>query len=204
MKSGARAGFTLLELLLSITLLALITGAIVGGLHFGKRAWETGKTYEEVDQVEEAARALAEQLARAYSVFVTSPDKLQIIGFVGQPERCRFIELSEGEAQWGGLILTEIAGDGAQGDNLAVWTRLYRPAEGFSIARTAMRMTPLLRNAANFKLSYFGVIEKDHPPVWSDVWVNREALPLLVAVTVGAKRSGHIVDVSSTVALRQR
>ncbi len=204
MKNGARAGFTLLEMLLSITLLALITGAIVGGLHLGKRAWETGKTYEEVNEVEEAARAIAGQLAHAYPAFITSPDKLQVVAFQGQAASCRFLAVSEGVAQWGGLILTEIAGDDARGDDLAIWTRVFRPAEGLSPARSDMRMTPVLRNAAYFKMSYFGVIEKDHPAVWTDVWVNHDALPLLIAITLGAKRSGRVVDVSSTVALRQR
>jgi len=204
MRTSARAGFTLLELLLSLAILSLITGSIVGGLHLGKRAFETGKAYEEVNEVEEAARALASQLASASAVYVTSPDKMQVVGFLGQPDGCRFLALSQGEAQWGGLVLTEIGGDETRADEIEVWTRAYRPSEGFSIARAVMSKTPILRNTAYFKLSYFGVIEKDHPPVWTDTWGFRDVSPLLVAATVGARRSGHVVDVSFTVALPQR
>ena len=39
--SGRNAGFTLVELLVAITLLALVSAALFGGLRFGARAWES-------------------------------------------------------------------------------------------------------------------------------------------------------------------
>ncbi len=40
----AQAGFTLLELLISMTLLGLVFVLLFGGLRFGMRAWEHGTT----------------------------------------------------------------------------------------------------------------------------------------------------------------
>ena len=204
MRSRARAGFTLLEMLITITLLSMIVGSIVGGLHLGRRAWETGRSYEAVGEIEEASRAIADQLAHAAPIFLTKASNSQVVAFEGLAEGCRFLALSEGEAQWGGLILTEIALADAALDELVVWTRVFRPAEGFSPPRTEMRMTSALREAAYFRLSYFGEIEKGRPPAWADRWVDREALPLLIAVHVGGKRDGRVVDVSFTVAPQQR
>lgn len=204
MRRGARAGFTLLEMLLTITLLSMIVGSIVGGLHLGRRAWETGRSYESVGEIEEASRAIADQLARAVSLMLTKNGNLPVVAFEGLPESCRFVALSEGEAQWGGLILTEIAPADAPADEIAIWTHVYRPAEGFAPARAAMRKTSAMRDAAYFRLSYFGEIQNGRPPVWSDRWIDRAALPQLVAVHIGGASGGRVVDVSFTVALPQR
>src|SRR5208283_1811091 len=100
MRRHARAGFTLLEMLLAITLLSMIVTAIIGGLHLGRRAWETGKTYETVSEIEEAARAINGQLARAASVRMPKANGGQSVAFHGLSDSCRFLALSEGGAQW--------------------------------------------------------------------------------------------------------
>jgi len=204
MRLGARSGFTLLEMLLAITLLSLIVSAIVGGLHLGRRAWEGGRTYETVSEIEEAARAINGQLARALSIRIPKVNNEQIVAFHGTPEGCRFLALSEGGAQWGGIILTEIGGSQGPDHDIALWTRVFRPSEGFELPRDSLRRTSVLREAAYFRLSYFGHLENGRPPIWTDQWTGRQTLPLLVAVQVAGKSSGRTVDVSFVVALRQR
>jgi general secretion pathway protein J len=202
MRRGVRAGFTLLEMLLALTLVSMIVGSILGGLHLGRRAWETGKTYETVGEIEEAARAIRAQFAHAVALPVSKGPTGQVVAFQGLSDSCRFVALSEGEAQWGGLILTEIGGD--VGDEVAIWTRVFRPAEGFGAALQSMRRVSALRNAEPLRLSYFGEMERGRPPVWSDRWIDRETLPLLVGVRMAGRVGGRTVDVSFTVALRQR
>ncbi len=204
MRRGPRLGFTLLEMLLAITLLSLIVSAILGGLHLGRRAWEAGKTYETVGEIEESARAINGQMARAIAVRIPTANNEQIIAFHGLPDSCRFLALSEGDAQWGGLILTEIGLAQGASDEVALWSRVFRPAEGFESARESLRRVSLLRDAAYFQLSYFGPLENGRPPVWTDQWIGRLTLPLLVSVRIAGKSSGRTVDVSFMVALRQR
>jgi general secretion pathway protein J len=205
MRTRSDAGFTLLELLLAITLLSMITGTILGGLHIGKRAWETGRVYETVSEVEEAARAIADQLARAYPVTLARPDGPPMMAFQGLSNSCRFVGLSEGDMQWGGLVLTEIASAPApQGADIAIWTRVFRADDGFAPSRADMRETQALRGVEIFDISYFGVIDDKHPPVWSDSWKDRQTLPKLLSVRIGARRFGRVIDASHTVALRQQ
>lgn len=205
MRRRKNAGFTLLELLLALTLLSLIVGAILGGLHLGKRVWETGRNYEAVNEVEEAARAIADLLARSFPIVVPRENELPAAFFEGQTTGCRLVTSSEGDAQWGGLLLTEIGGvPGAHGTTIAVWTRVFRAADGLSLARESMQMTPALRDAAFFELAYFGSLEQDRPPVWSSSWIKRPQPPKLISVRLGANRFGRVIATSATVELRQR
>jgi general secretion pathway protein J len=204
MRRGPRLGFTLLEMLLAITLLSLIVSAILGGLHLGRRAWEAGRTYETVSEIEESARAIHGQLASAIAIRIPRANNEQVVAFHGLPDSCRFLALSEGEAQWGGLILTEIGLSQAADDELSLWSSVFRPTEGFELPRESLRRVSLLRDAVYFRLSYFGQLENGRPPVWTDRWIGRLTLPLLVSVQVAGKSSGRTVDVSFVVALRQR
>jgi general secretion pathway protein J len=205
MKKRVHDGFTLFELLLAVSLLSLITSSILGGLHLGRRAWESTRASDAIDDVENAARAVAAQLSKSYPALQGKSNASPAVAFQGLANASRSVMLSDGGAQWGGLILTEIGSVASRnGVDLAIWTRVYREAEGVSPAREEMRMTPLLRDLAYFQLSYFGWVERDRPPLWTDSWVDRAEPPLLISIKIGANRLGRVISASSTVAIRQR
>ena len=203
-RASARAGFTLLEMLLALTLLSLILGALLGGLHMGRRSWETGRLYEGVSEVEEAARAIADEFARVYPAQVPRKNNTGTAAFDGHADGCRMVALSEGGGQYGGLILTELGADpSAPTPTLGLWTKAYRVEDFETVGRGAMQAVTVVRDVAYFSLSYFGAIEQNKPPVWTDNWGEREGLPLLVRVKIGAYRFGKVVDASFVVGLRQ-
>jgi general secretion pathway protein J len=203
-----RDGFTLLELLLAISILSLITASIMGGLHLGRRSWETTRSSEALDEIEAATRAVSALVGKS---FVFLPDQTGSMQpepppiFRGAANGCRFVMLSEGGAQWGGLILTEIGVDrGPTGDELAVWTKVYRPNEGLAPARETMRKTVILQGLAGLEISYFGTEQKGQAPAWSAGWRSTDGLPALVSLKISAKRFGRVIEVASTVAIRQQ
>jgi general secretion pathway protein J len=207
MKRRAPDGFTLLELLLAISLLSLITASIMGGVHMGRRSWETTRASDALDEVENAMRAATGLVVKG---FLFTPDQSQLTGaeqpplFLGSPQSCRFVALSEGGAQFGGLILTEIGvDDGPDGAELAVWTKVYRPKEGLSPNRGSMKKTVILTGVASLEFAYFGVQQQGSPPAWASGWKSPIALPALVSIKFGAKRLGRVVEMASTVSTRQ-
>lgn len=208
MKRIGRDGFTLLELLLAISLVSLITATIMGGVHLGRRSWESGRASEALDEIESAVRAASWIIGKS---FVVNPDQVPPGGsdpppiFLGSANKCRVVMLSEGGAQWGGLIIAEIAVDtGPDGDELALWTKVYRPNEGLAPARETMRKTVILQGLAGLEISYFGTEQKGQAPAWSAGWRSTDGLPALVSLKISAKRFGRVIEVASTVAIRQQ
>jgi general secretion pathway protein J len=215
MKRRAPDGFTLLELLLAVSILSLITASIMGGIRLGSRAWDTTRASEALDEVENAIRATGVLVGRGFTL---APNQMQQkFGqeatqppFVGSAKAASFVVLSEGGAQWGGLIVTEI---GLENGELAVWTKPYRPSEGVAVSRDAMRKTVVLRDVTSFELAYFGAQQEQqqgfapqqpHAPMWGPAWASRAGLPELVSIKIGANRLGRVIEAQTTVALRQR
>lgn len=217
MRRRRRDGFTLLELLLAISILSMITAAIMGGIRLGTRAWDTTRASDSLDEVEGGIRAVAALLGRGYTV-ATDQMQQQFTAegppppFAGAASAASFVALSEGGAQWGGLIVTEIGVEaGSSGSELAVWTKPFRPRQGLAIPRAAMKKTVVLKDLAFFELSYFGAQQaqqgfgqQPQPPVWSSSWASRTGLPDLVRIRIGANRLGRVIEAQATVAIRQR
>lgn len=202
MKRRPPNGFTLLELLLAISLMALIVSTIMGGVGIGRRAWETSHASEALDEVETAARGVANLLARSFAPGSEARTiAAQQVIFQGNREGCRFVALSDGGAQWGGLLLVEIGGDGSE---LAVWTGVYRPQEAARPGRAGMRKTVLLKDVASFELAYFGPSRETKGLGWSPTWSVAESVPQLVSIRIGAYRLGRVIEAAATVALPQQ
>lgn len=197
-RCGGNAGFTILELLVTLFLLAVIATSIVGGLQFGRRAWELGKGG---DEVEPSARILAHLIARTLPSAAIDAHGRPALVFVGRPHSLIFVSLSEGETQFAGPALEKMAlFNGAAGaQDLALWTSVFRVKTAWTRPRSQMRRISLLKGVSLFKLSYFGVTNPLRPPHWRLDWVGQDRLPLLIAirmvVTRGLRR--HVIDLSA-------
>lgn len=111
MRSGQR-GFTLLELLVGITLMALLLSALLIGLHIGIRAWQQGEArLSEAQQEAERTGFLDRQVASLVPYEVMSPDpeqpaKLTVLD--ATPARLRFLSSYGSRSRaHSGLLLIE-------------------------------------------------------------------------------------------------
>lgn len=202
-------GFTLLELLLAISLMGMIVASISGGMHLGRRVWETGKASESLDEIETSIRVVGAFLAKTKPIMISetnNPLDPPKILFLGNSNVTRFPALSEGNEQWGGVIVTEIGTDqNGPVSELAIWTNVLRYTSGsFEANRSMMRRSIILADVTNFQLAYYGVIEKDQAPVWVDNWPSKSFMPQLISIRIAAKRLGRIIEASSIVALKQQ
>jgi general secretion pathway protein J len=193
-----RLGFTLIEVLVALSLLALLIVTLAGGLRLGTRAWESARIGASLDDADLMARALAGQLQRVFPAKLRRADGPPIIAFDGGPDWCRFVGLSEGTANWGGLMTTEIGRDGARG--LDAWTRVFRE-DDFGAAREAMRATALSDHLEQLSFAYFGVAGPDQPPQWRDDWRGATTPPMLVRLRIRLRGPRGPVESVATISL---
>ena len=181
----ACAGFTLLELLVSITIFALLMVVLIGALQLGTR--QTGRLTGQVDRSQQVALVqtfLRAQLGAAQPLILPA-DQTRTVQFDGQPHSVDFIAVAPESLPSGGLqvLSLALADGGAQGDGqLVLGSRpLRQEADG---PPAAARPTVLLDHVRTARFVYYGPPTPSDDPYWQTTWQNMAYLPLLVRLSI--------------------
>lgn len=84
-------GFTLLELLITLTILTMLVGVIFGCLHIGIRAWEKGEDVVESNQEMRILLDLIPQQIRSLYPYKFKEGNIESLAFKGDSDSIRFI-----------------------------------------------------------------------------------------------------------------
>ncbi len=177
--SAGSAGFTLIEMMVVMTLLALLALIIGGSIGFGSHvaAATTART-ERLDQVWTAFATIRHQLAAAYP---PAPDADR---FAGNAGTVALVAPAPAQLPMGGdeEVTLRIEGNPGAKQLVAEWRSL--------VAGQAEkpRRSLLIGGLQSASFSYFGTQKADTPKRWQRDWINAAHLPLLVRL------SGSFVD----------
>ena len=208
MKMAARrlhtfsTGYTLIEMLVALTLLGFIVVLISGTFQFGARAWEA--TAREIDRAGEIEagqsflrRELAQTLQLSFGMAAAEPEPV----FAGGSESLRFSAPLSFRYLDGGLyVFTLGVGSSGSTDDLVLQWRVYRP-DASPREEPVGEPTTLVSDIADLRLAYYGRISDDADPAWHPQW-DGEDLPDLVRVDVAFPDAGRRVWPSLIVALK--
>ncbi|MFO1129577.1 MAG: prepilin-type N-terminal cleavage/methylation domain-containing protein [Rhodospirillales bacterium] len=195
-RHGGDGGFTLLELLVAITVFALMAGILVAGFRFGVRVWEQAETASmQLTDVESAYAIVRRLIANAQPLTVASEDGNVHVDFAGTASRLSFVAPSPVQAFVGALHTISLvrvpAGPAKQGEQLVLNVRPYEPDEANETPRRRApgkerldKSVVLVDRAQAVEFLYFGGDDADPTPKWQTTWINREAPPKLVAVRI--------------------
>ena len=171
------AGFTLLELLVAVTLLALLSVALVAGMRFGTRIWDKAETSDvDTNAVRAAQKRVALDLTRLYPKLVVEGATDSFIDFTGTPQRMEFLSTTDRpDGQ-----MTRIALSAANDDRGVAMHYDTLP----ELARTNAAGTQevLLRHLRSIDFAYFGASGDEKTPAWHASWQHEKSLPLLVRI----------------------
>jgi len=181
------AGFTLLELLVTITVLSLLMTAAVGSVRMGQRTWETGIAHATTNErLRSAVELLRHQLLEV--VPLASGDAEEPwLAFAGDATSVRFVAPAPRSSDIAGLLVYEFAID-AENDatgSFALNYTAFDPGDPGHYGLGVERIDLLPAHAA--ALDYFGLRDEDLEPDWHSDWPASEpTLPTLVRLRFAA------------------
>jgi general secretion pathway protein J len=195
------AGFTLLELLVAMTVLGVLTGLLATGLSFGTRIWERQQKqlaqWADLQMVQDVIRRTLGEAWPLNVPNVPSATGTEGIAFVGTDTSIDFLGPPPAQSLVGGVYqygLLSRAGPG--GVSLVLTWRLRSPVgtqengKRRNSPRARQNETAegkevvLVDRLANAEFSYFGAGEEEVKPRWRTRWQDASKLPLLVRVQV--------------------
>jgi general secretion pathway protein J len=171
------AGFTLVETLASLTLLALLAVMLEAGLQFSRLKLARISGASAGQAIEAAQGALRERLTRSFpsAQFVTASPYVE---FDGEPDHLDF-KAPPPDAEAPNAVRHYDLGLAANGDLV-----LSSVSDLAADADAQREQSVLVRGATGLHLDYFGAAAPENQLSWRDTWRQQSTLPQLVRVRV--------------------
>jgi general secretion pathway protein J len=188
-------GFTLLEVVLAMTLVSVIAAVGFAVLRTGIRSWDAGESrMQRLESRMAVTRFLRTYLANALPVQEDFAGQKPVFGFVGAPDAVRFVAFPPEFVGQGMRYRFDL---GQVRDVLGVMLEPFgrRLLSGV----TEPERIALLEGVRQVRFAYFGLPAEGRNPEWREEW-RFDSLPLLVRVMVEAQDGTF----ESVVALRNR
>ena len=181
------AGFTLIELVVAMTILGVMMLLLYSGLTFGLRSWDAGDAVGRASADRRIGEAfLRRELGELFPMRFKDAAKLRV-AFEGKRDTLRFVSSRPAGVSQGGLSLVavDVAGDARSGQRHLVMRRAMPDdaAENFDPVENA-ETTILLTGVDSVTFSYFGAENDFTDPKWLDEWTFDTRIPQMIRVQV--------------------
>jgi general secretion pathway protein J len=204
-------GFTLVEMLIALSLIGIITLLLFSGLRLGTRSWEAvNRVSERVADLRIARQWIERSLRQAQAIAVRF-DGIERPVFAGNAESLEWVAPLSAHVGIPGLYILRLALEDAgdaprlvltrwllhpevlEGEqDTPVWEPLMEtfgaPAElgpfDLDLAGGTYGRTVLLPQVALFELAYLGQPVAGLEPEWTEEWVEQQQLPIAISLNL--------------------
>ena len=189
MSPRAQRGFTLIEMLVAMVLLAAMMALLYSGLTFALKSWDAGDANgRRVADRRIGENFLRRELAELFPMRWKDPMALKF-AFDGQRDQLRFVSSRPAGVTQGGLSLVGLAVEqGAKPRDRNLVMRRAMPddaAKDFGPLDHAER-TVLIEDVDSVAFSYFGAENDFANPQWYDTWTFEGHIPQMVRISMRA------------------
>ena len=186
-----RRGFTLLELMIALTLLALLTAVLFGSVRLVGRSTDGGEAKVEAA----SSMRLAEEFLRA-NLEAQHPLRMRKLVdwpllFVGAGDELRYASELPARVAGGGIWFYRLAVHADEARAPLVLERIVPDLAADARPEFANAERSILaENIASLKIAYFGRDPDAAPsvaPSWHDQWTDTQRLPMMIRIDVTPK-----------------
>ena len=177
-------GFTLIEIMLGMTLLSIMMALLFATMRISAQSWDAGEG--KIAQVSESAvvyNFFQRHLSTARPLWNDFSEAEPSFSFQGHGQSMQFVSAFPASAGRAGLQLfsIELLQQGGDGVIKVALTPFFPSAEN---EQWRPEQVILLRNVRVFKLAYLAPDESNGSAQWQDEWVDKEAMPGLVKISI--------------------
>ncbi len=187
------AGFTLIEVIVVFTLLAMIMAMIFSGIDSGRRTAEKGEQrITAINEMRVIQGIIRHQISRAMGIGVAFSDEGELLKFMGDENSITFVAQMPGYLGSGGPHIQKLELVNADGGKLLQFTHglvsNYDDEDEQSAFDTAEPIV-LLENIRDGAFAFIEVDEEGLPTEWVNELENPMAMPLMVQLDLEMQRS---------------
>lgn len=185
-------GFTLIEVLIAMTLLSVMVVLLFASLKICAQSWEQGEEkITEVNDVAVVYNFFQQHLAAAKPVVNDfSTDETVSFGFQGEAQSLRFVSALPASVGRSGLQqFTLQLQEGEDGQVIKIILTPFFPVSDGEEWRQDEAI--LIKHVKEFKLSYFGSDDGVSEGAWTEEWLDKEVQPQLVKIKIGLENNSY-------------
>jgi general secretion pathway protein J len=199
-------GFTLIEMLVSLVLLAVVVAFLPGSIRFVRGTWDAASRLDRQYGISGTQEFLNARLAEALPLYERSADGVARVVFTGARESLSFVSTSVNGPAGGGLYRFTLAtrSSARAPAQLVVSVAPYVPVDVKGASDVQEEQHVLIDDIQSVSFRYLGSKARLSPPQWQESWTRFDALPDGVEMTITTQSAGVPVVRTIFIELRLR
>lgn len=186
------AGFTLTEVLVTLTIFSLVMLVTSAGLQRGAAAWSrTQSVMSAIEEIAIAERVLSGFSERAYALN-TFPDLIDQVSSPGMTQAVSFVYYTPSYPDQPGYALIELlVVEKEEGQNLVMrQTRVDRGSQ-VSMPDITVKESALILAATNIEIAYLLSLPASGSSEWRTSWEDEARLPEILRFIIETRGKSH-------------
>lgn len=183
-RSQTESGFTLIEVLIAMTLLGVIMALLFASLKISAESWEKSeKKVSDIGDIAAVVNFFQRHLVDARPLWNDFNKQEKLFSFQGVSQSLQFVSAFPASAARSGLQLftLELVNIDKEQAIKVTLTPFYPPPEGEDWMKED---DILIHHVENFTLAYFGQEKGQNESRWTDQWLENDTLPSLVKIKI--------------------
>jgi len=180
------AGFTLIEVMLAMTLLSIMMVLLFSSLKICAESWNKGeRKIAEVNEKAVVYQFFKRHLTSVRPLWDDFSEQQRSFSFQGENNKLQFISVFPAGSGRKGIQLFEVSYDQSDNGVIKVILKPFYPLADDQQWQQEEEI--LLEKVEAFEISYFGKGRTDVYGAWNDNWLQKEQLPELIKIKIELK-----------------